>query len=150
MAYTLNNGQVFVKAYIQPWTEAHIIRVSVNPGITFTPNGTANAAAMYTLQYSPQRHSMQWLAYGVGIAISYLITGAIAATIIACHLGVLVPAGDLLNLTQSYSLYTMTSDGFRDWFEYLRHKVIGQLFARCLGFHNCLYASLHDLVTDIV
>ena len=93
VAYTLNNGQVFVKAYISNVAQPCTITLSVNAGITATPSGARNKAVEYSLRYTPRHATLDWLGFGIGSSISYLVTGSVASTFIACHLGYLTPAG---------------------------------------------------------
>lgn len=103
VAYTLNNGQIVVKAYLNNTVEKQTVSVFVNAGVTSMPDGSVNGAVSYTLQYIPRNSKVQWLAFGVGAVISYVLTGALVTTILVCHLGYLTsPGAEILTLSMKH------------------------------------------------
>lgn len=93
IVYILNNGKVYVSAFVKNADKPSKITISVAKDTTTTPDMIPNNAAAQTLVYQPRSPSLDYLALGLGTSIAAVTTASLLSAGIAMTLNPLAPAG---------------------------------------------------------
>ena len=93
VAYILNNGKVFVSAFVKNADKPSRITISVAKDTTTTPEMLPNSAAAQSLVYQPRSAGLDRLALGLGTSIAAVSTATLLSAAITMTLNPLAPAG---------------------------------------------------------
>lgn len=111
MAYELNNGRVYIWAYVEEPGKATAVTLRVAANITRTTNGMVNKAAELSLMYQPRDIGVDYASLGMGTAIMSVATGSVSAQIMAGLLAPLTPPGESSTPIRSRPIATILWHG---------------------------------------
>ena len=115
IAYILNNGKVFVSAFVEHLGQATPLAISVAAGATTTPDLIPNGAAAYTVIYQPRDPAVDYLALGLGTLMAAANTASFLIALNAMSMNPLVPAGVFRLLLLLWSLPSMDRAELAQW-----------------------------------
>lgn len=92
-AYVLNNGKVFISAFVERPDQPRQITISVAKDTTTSPDMVSNDAAVHTLIYQPRDRTVDSLALSLGTLMAAANTASLMIGLNSMSLSPVVPAG---------------------------------------------------------